>query len=132
MAYPPEAKLEVYHHAFRGLLDLEADPERQAKYLDFVDLYAKLSPEEQAEYRRRYPEEAEAMTTFAERHEEKGRQEGRQEGEAEVLLSQLEAKFGQVGPAERQRVWGADTATLRHWSLRILTAESLSEVFGEG
>jgi hypothetical protein len=42
MAYAPEEKLEVYASAVRGLADLEPDPERQLKYLDFIDIYAAL------------------------------------------------------------------------------------------
>lgn len=40
MAYAPGDKIEVYAQAVRGLLELESDPERQIKYLDFIDIYA--------------------------------------------------------------------------------------------
>ncbi len=134
MAYPPEGKLEVYHAAFRGLLDLESDPERQAKYLDFVDLYAALDDQELAQYRERYPEEVEAMSGFAERYREKGLEQGleqgRQQGEASLLLHQLEAKFGALTAAQRRRVEEADPETLLEWSRRVLTAERLEDIWG--
>jgi transposase-like protein len=34
-----------------GLIQLEADPNRRSKYVDFIDYYADLSDEEQARYR---------------------------------------------------------------------------------
>ena len=138
MAFASDAKLAVYHAAFQGLLNLESDPERQAKYLDFVDLYAALSPEEMAEYQKRYPEEVEIMTTFAERHRqegieqglEQGLERGMREGEAALLLRQIERKFGQqAAQVYRERIEAAETDTLLRWSERILTAETADQVF---
>ena len=51
-------RVDVYASAVRGLFELEADGARQAKYLDFIDIYARLTDNEQRRYRRRYPEEA--------------------------------------------------------------------------
>jgi hypothetical protein len=80
LSYPPERKVEVYAQAVRGLMTLEPHPERQLKYLDFIDIYAGLDDNELERYRREYPQEATQMATFAERFTEKGRQQGRQEG----------------------------------------------------
>ncbi len=96
-----------------------------------------LTPEELAEYRKRYPEEAKTMTAFAERYREQGqkqgleqgRQEGRREGEAQVLLQLLETKFGALTAEQRQRVEAADAETLLEWSRRVLTAQSLDDVW---
>ena len=63
---------------------------------------------------------------------QEGLQEGRQEGEANILVGLLEAKFGELDDATQDRVRKADDATLQTWSLRVLTASSLEEVFGEG
>ena len=62
---------------------------------------------------------------------EEWRQEGEQKGEARVLLDQLEAKFGAISEGDRRRVETADAATLRRWSVRILTATAPEEVFLE-
>jgi len=40
MRYSPENKIDAYAHAVRGLARLENDPEKQLKYLDFIDIYA--------------------------------------------------------------------------------------------
>jgi len=72
------------------------------------------------------------MSSFAERHLEKGRQEGMQQGmqqgEARILLRQMERKFGTVSVEIRQRINQADEERLLEWSERILTANSLEEV----
>ena len=58
-----------------------------------------------------------------------GRQEGRQEGEALVVLRLLRLKFGPLAPEIEARVHSADADRLLEWSDRILTAESLEDVF---
>jgi flagellar biosynthesis/type III secretory pathway protein FliH len=116
----------------RGLCTLEPDPEKQLKYLEFIDIYSGLDAEEQARYAQDYPEEAKMMSTFAERFIEQGLQQGLQrglqQGEAQMLLSLLERKFGQVPEALRQRIEAADVETLLEWSERVLTAQYLDEI----
>jgi hypothetical protein len=68
------------------------------------------------------------MSSFVERHLEKGRQEGMQQGEARVLLRQMERKFGTVSVEIRQRINQADEERLLEWSERILAANSPEEV----
>jgi len=97
----------------------------------FIDTYTALDDNERDEYQRRYPEEAEMVSTFAERFKEEGLQQGKQQGEAAVLLRQLERKFGVDALAPyRPRVERADPDTLLAWSERILTAATIDEVFG--
>jgi hypothetical protein len=141
MAYAPEEKLEVYARAIRGLADLEPDPERQLKYLDFIDIYAALDENERIVYRQRYPEEVAEMTRFAERFMEKGREEGLEQGleqgvkkgirqgETQMLLRQLTLRFGDLPQSTREHLESADADTLLRWSERILTASTLDEVF---
>jgi hypothetical protein len=148
MAYPPERKLEVYAQAMRGLLTLESDPERQLKYVDFIDLYAALDDDERRRYSRMFPEEYQTMRRFSERFIEQGVQQGVQQGvlqgvqqgilqgvqqgvrkgELLVLLRLLNRKFGELPPEVRDRVDAADDETLLEWSERVLTAGSLDEV----
>ena len=58
-----------------------------------------------------------------------GRQEGRQEGEAAVLMRLLERKFGAISDEVRQRVQSAAVDELETWSLNILGAASIDDVF---
>ena len=56
-------------------------------------------------------------------------EEGRQEGRADLLTRQLERKFGGVDEAVRDRIAHADGNRLVTWGERVLTAQSLEEVF---
>ncbi len=60
---------------------------------------------------------------------EEGRQEGRQEGEATLLQRQLTRKFGPLPETIEQRLQHATPAQLETWSLNILDAAFLDEVF---
>ena len=60
---------------------------------------------------------------------QKGLQQGRQEGEAAVLLRLLALKFGPPSQEMRKRIEEADADTLLAWSGRILTAESVDDIF---
>lgn len=136
MRYAPSERVAVYAWAMRGLLALEADPERRLKYVDFVDIYAPLSEAEREQYQRDYPEEAKTMVSFQsrfeqigeERGEQIGEQRGRQLGQAETLLTLMRAKFGPVPDPIRERVEQADPETLLRWSIRILTEDSIDGV----
>ncbi|MFB4202423.1 hypothetical protein KBTX_02528 [wastewater metagenome] len=132
MAYPPGEKLPVFAQALRGLLGLEPDPERQAKYLDFIDIYAALDDNERKEFERRYADEVEVMNAFAERFTrqgmEQGMRQGMQRGEAAVLIRLMERRFGALAPVHRERIEAADAETLLEWSERILTATRPEDV----
>jgi hypothetical protein len=52
------------------------------------------------------------------------------EGEIAMLVRLLERKFGPLASEDRARLDGADAEQLLDWGERILTANSLDEVFG--
>ena len=60
---------------------------------------------------------------------EQGIEQGKRQGEAELLLRQLERKFGPASATLRQRIQEADAETLLEWSERILTAQTPEAVF---
>lgn len=62
---------------------------------------------------------------------EQGREQGREEGRREVLRSLLEARFGELSAAAEARIAGATRATLDAWTLRLLSAATVDEVFAE-
>ncbi|MBF0184641.1 MAG: Rpn family recombination-promoting nuclease/putative transposase [Magnetococcales bacterium] len=80
-------------------------------------------------------EEAEMMSQFAQEILAKNKPEwlsvGRQEGEAKILIRQLQKRFGDLPPWANQKVADADSATLENWSIRLLDAKSLEEVFAD-
>jgi hypothetical protein len=62
---------------------------------------------------------------------EQGKQMGYRAGEADLLIWLIEKKFGADAVERvRQRIEAADSDTLRRWSERILTADSLEGLFG--
>jgi len=77
------------------------------------------------------------MATMAEVGLEEGRVEGEAKGMAkgvligqrQILLSQLELRFGKVPATYRNRLDQADSDTLLEWSRRLLSAQSFKEVF---
>jgi hypothetical protein len=71
----------------------------------------------------------EFKSAFARKHRAEGRVEGRVEGRGDVLLKQLELRFGPPSPEVVARVRQADTATLDRWVEQILTAASAAELF---
>ena len=56
-------------------------------------------------------------------------QEGAQQGVARMLAGVLAERFGPLDDETSKRLAGASQEELRHWSLRLLTAQSLEEVF---
>jgi flagellar biosynthesis/type III secretory pathway protein FliH len=141
MKYAAESRVEIYAQAVRGLFELEPSWEKQSKYFDFIDIYTKLDHNEMELYRNQYPEEANKMTSFAERFREEGKQQGMQQGmqqgtqqgiqqgEVAVLLMQMERKFGKrLTETDRQIIESADTETLLKWLEKILSANSIEEI----
>ena len=135
MAYAPADKLLVYAQAIRGLIELEPSPEKQRKYLDFIDIYADLDDNERQLYHQLYPHEVATMTGFAQRFREEGREEGQKEGlqrgEARILSTLLRLRFGDLPATVQQRIESADPDTLLRWSERVLTAQTPDEVLSQ-
>ncbi|HYN77255.1 MAG TPA: hypothetical protein VES73_05630 [Lamprocystis sp. (in: g-proteobacteria)] len=139
MRYAPQQRVDAYAQAVRGLASLESDPEKQLKYLDFIDIYADLDDADRARYRCEYPDEAEIMGTFSERFIQQGMEQGMEQGErlgvrkgeAKILLTLLQLKFGEVPALARAAIDAADADTLLRWSQRVLTATRIEEVVAD-
>ena len=123
------SKIDVYAHAVRGLLDLEKDPDRRAKYIDFIDIYADLTDNERRRYRQRHPEESSIMVGLNQRARDEGRQQGRQEGERAVIARLLRRRFGELPSAISAQLRSASEAELEAWVDNVLDATTLQEVF---
>lgn len=72
---------------------------------------------------------AESIDRWNREIREEGRQEGRQEEGARVVLRLIRLKFGPLEPGIEDRVRTADPDRLLEWSERVLTAESLQDIF---
>ncbi|HKH47235.1 MAG TPA: Rpn family recombination-promoting nuclease/putative transposase [Thermoanaerobaculia bacterium] len=72
---------------------------------------------------------AESIDRWNRELREEGVQEGVQKGEARVVLRLLRLKFGSLEPEIEDQVRSADADRLLQWGERVLTAESLQDVF---
>jgi hypothetical protein len=73
---------------------------------------------------------AERMEEWKENYRQEGRQEGRQAGAVQLLMRMLEMKFGNLPADIKAKLDQADEEQIILWSERILTAETLAEMFG--
>ena len=85
MRYARRDKVRVYAQAVSGLLTLEPDPDRQIKYLDFIDIYAQLNEDERMHYQQHYAQDAAVISGFAQRFIAESIEQGVQQGEARLL-----------------------------------------------
>ncbi len=58
-----------------------------------------------------------------------GRVEGRIEGQVDMLLSQIEKRFGRIPPAVGQRIAALKPAQLKRVGLRLLDAQRIEDLF---
>ena len=122
-------------------LRLETDPERQLKYVDFIDFYADLSEEEISTYQQQYLNAGVEIMGLAQILRQEGRQEGRKEGrqegiqqgmkegEAAMFIRLLEKRFGTVSQSALARIKAADAETLLTWSERLFSCNDIEAIF---
>lgn len=60
---------------------------------------------------------------------EEGFNKGVRKGMCNILLCQLRVRFGPLPANALERIEAADVTTIERWAVRILKAQSLSEVF---
>ena len=150
LAEAPEVRagllaLRVVHRAYipADLLDLItggtlAGSEFERHLMRYIVERMNLTPPMlEASLRRTKPDRWEAlMGTVAEAWIEQGRAEGaaegRTEGQAELLLRQLQLRFGALPEAVRGRVRSASVSELEAWAEAVLDAASLDEVLAAG
>jgi Putative transposase, YhgA-like len=71
----------------------------------------------------------EEIMTAADQLMERGREQGREQGQREMVLNQLRGRFGALPDAVVARVAAAGMAELHTWSISLLTAARLDDVF---
>jgi predicted transposase YdaD len=63
---------------------------------------------------------------------QQGIEQGRQQGRQELLLRQLRQRFGgAVNAVVEQRIATASVEEIETWSVRVLSAATLSELFAD-
>ena len=137
MHSPENRKVEVYAQAVRGLLALEPDGSKRAKYMEFIDIYAGLTENEFRRYQKQYPEETSIMAGAFQRARDEARQQGMQqgmrqgrvEGERAVLERLLRRRFGLLSSDVTERLGRATASDIEIWADNVLDAETLDDVF---
>jgi hypothetical protein len=59
----------------------------------------------------------------------KGLRQGRVEGQVEILLSQIQKRFGRIPPAVAQRIAALKPAQLKRVGLRLLDVQRIEDLF---
>lgn len=130
MRVPAERRVDAYAAAVRGLLAVEPDTDKRAKYLEYIDIYAGLNKEEHRRYEREHPQENTTMAGIIQRARDEGRHQGRVEGGRAVLERQLRRRFGLLPPGIVERLEQASAHDLETWADNVLNAGTLDGVFG--
>jgi hypothetical protein len=130
MCYPPKMRVEVILRAYKGLFDLTSAALFE-KYVDFIDVYAKVRQEERDDILRILEERKETVMLaeyIKDKGREAGRKEGREEGMRQAVVTVLNTKFGSV-PLEISEKIGSttDLAELETMLKRGAMASSLSD-----
>jgi len=103
MRHEREQRVKIYLCAQEGLAQLEPDPNKRIKYVDFIAQYANLTEVEQAQYEQVLKQSAykEAIMGPVQQAREEGMQQARQEGmqqaRQEGIQLGIELKFGSDG-----------------------------------
>ena len=130
MRSDPARRVETYAAAVRGLFELEPDPRRQEKYVDFIDTYADLDDNERRRYEEQYPQEGTTMAGIVQRARDEGIERGIEQGERTLLRRLLlRRRFGLLPPEADERIARASARDLEAWAENVLNAGTLDEVF---
>ena len=139
----PDERLRWKVHLIRSLYESGYDKEQIINLFRFIDWIMRL-PEELSQKVRQtvYEIETEKDMRYVTTIERFGREEGLQEGrvlgreegrkQGEVLMLQrvLTQAFGSLPASTLERLQNAEADDLVLWASRVLTAESLDDVFG--
>ena len=127
--------IEVQHVPMtqvRQFLRVHVDPAMESPVFTMIDFLKEKFREEGREEGREAGRE-EGREEGREAGREEGRREGfsagRNKGQAELLLRLLHARFGDAVAGHVDRVRTATAADLAIWAERVLSAETLDEVF---
>ena len=132
MRVPDGRRVDAYADAVRGLRAVETDPDKRAKYMEFIDTYAGLDEDEHRRFERDYAEESRAMAGMIQRARDEGRHEGRHEGRQAVLERLLRRRFGLLPPGVAERLRRASAGEIEAWADNVLDADTLDDVFRAG
>ncbi|MEO5374741.1 MAG: Rpn family recombination-promoting nuclease/putative transposase [Alphaproteobacteria bacterium] len=121
--------LEIANRAAWTDEELDAQIKREMWISDQLRIRedAKNAREELSKARQEAEQMAQQMARMA---KQEGMTEGKAEGKAEMLLHLLPMRCGPVSPEIEERVRKASSDQLDEWSIRLMNAHTLEDVFG--
>jgi hypothetical protein len=132
MCYNKSEKVDIYAHAVDGLVSLEDRQQYQLKYIEFIDQYANLSTSELEQFQTVYinnsNEKGNNMGLVQYLHDQ-GMQQGMQQGGKDILHYQIKKKFGALSTEQETQLEQANSELLLQWSDKILSANSINDIF---
>ncbi len=137
MRYNKAEKLAMYASAIRGLKSLESNRDKQLKYLDFVDIYSKLTDNERKQFEHTYQQEEKLMSGFNAVVMEQVRKEAAMKGvlqglglgQRNTLKRQLKRRFGELPSAYLQKIDQASDTLIERWLDNFVDAQLIEQVF---
>lgn len=145
MDYSKQERLEVICWAYKGLFEL-VDRRLFDKYVDFIDVYAEVTKEEQAfiyhelsereetamlaQYIRNKGYE-EGIQQGVQRGLEQGLREGARQEKISTLKRLLQRKFGSLPSWVDERIDQASKERLDDWTERLLEATSIRDLLSD-
>jgi hypothetical protein len=129
--HPDKAtRLRPKFELVRGLKAYGYDEESVRQIYRLVDWLITLPEDLEEQYQERLQTLSEEdEMTYVTTTERWGIKKGRAEGQAELLLRQVERRFGPVTDEVTQRIRTAAGPQLELWALNILDAATLEDVF---
>lgn len=130
LEYARSEKLQLIFDAYVKTFR-ELTPRQFQKYMDMIDNYAKLTPEEQQELLNNFIGKSEdpQMDTIRETILKEGRQTGRVSGKQDTLILQIKTKFGRISKANEKAIRGfASVRKLDALLKALITAESINDL----
>lgn len=132
MKIAPEDRPRVKLECLRLLATLRLDPARMKLISGFVDSYLKLNESENRifvnEMATIQPEEKEEVMQIVTSWMEEGIEIGREQGKSQVLLQQLNQRFGLLQPAVEAQVTQLNSTELDALALELFNFERLEDL----
>ncbi len=128
---PPEARIPAWVESFRALWRAGDGAAISALLWYLVNVSGEENSRVVDAVIQAEPGIQEAYVTLYDRILKEGEARGIERGEATVLEKQLRLRFGELPEDLRARLAHAKTPELERWAERILSADTLEEVFRE-
>jgi hypothetical protein len=133
MRVPPERRAELHAEALQRIARSGENDWRRFLLAECVEAYSELDEAQRQRLQallttEAYQEVRPFMITTYERGKIEGRIEGQVQERREMALLQLEAKFGPLAPAIKQRVEALSPEQLRQLLLDLVKGQSLKEL----